>query len=246
MEDSSMSIALNYQLSIFGKYNILPNPETITDLMAKINQSNQIVFLPNLISSQQIEIPTNKITMIPNLGFITQNRQYSITILNERIDINYNRIDGTEIGIGDFYIFAENILSKIITYSDLISNRLAMNIQYVCDALDACMIMHTGKKLLKNVAYYDDKDLSEWSMRTNSQVDIKIEDLQEKLNVITNISSGQEISTDKPVILFHIDINTLPQNQAMRFSSDSLRYFVKESQPIAEELIDDVERLISE
>lgn len=243
-EASTMSVALNYQLSMFGKYSIIPSPETITALMNKINQETQKVFLPNIINSQQIEIPANRITTIANLGFITQDQQYSITILNERIDINYNKVDDSLISMKDFYDFAIKALYVIIGYSGVVSNRLAMNIQRVCEMESFADLRARGKALLKSATYYDDKELAEWSMRTNSQVDVQIKESQEKLNVITDISSGQDVTGQKAAVLFHVDINTLPQNQNMRFGEDSLEPFVREAASIATNLITDIERLI--
>lgn len=243
-EDFAMSVALNYQLSMFGKYSIIPNPETITALMNKINQDTQKVFLPNIINSQQIEIPSNRISTIANLGFLTQDQQYSITILNERIDVNYNRVDDTPISMEDFYAFAIKALSAIIEYSGIASYRLALNIQQVCEMKSFSDLKMRGKALLKSAAYYNDKEFVEWSMRTNSQVDIEIKESREALNVITDISSGQDITGQKAVVLFHIDINTLQQNQNMRFGIDALEPFVVGATSVAASLITDVERLI--
>ena len=78
-EDVKMSVALNYQLSVFGKFTIAPLPDVITALMNKINAETQETFLPNIINSQQIEIPSNRIITTANLGFVTQNQQYSIS-----------------------------------------------------------------------------------------------------------------------------------------------------------------------
>ena len=86
-----MATVINYQLSMFGKFSISPTPETISTLMPKINERTKQVFLPNLISSQQIEIPSNRVTAISNLGFVTQDQKYNISILNERIDVTYNK-----------------------------------------------------------------------------------------------------------------------------------------------------------
>lgn len=240
-----MSIALNYQLSIFGKYTITPSPETITGLMSKINQETQHTLLPNIINSQQIEIPSNKITTVSNLGFVSQDQQYSITILNERIDINYNKINETAVSRDTFYDFAIKALSAIIDYSGVISNRLAMNIQQVCEMKNFNELKMRGKSLVKTAAYYDDKDFSEWSMRTNGLVDITVNESRETLNVITDISSGQDVTGRKAAVLFHVDINTLPQNQNMRFDKLALEPFVQNAAAIASTIIADVERLIS-
>ena len=46
-EDNNMPMALNYQFSIFGNYSIVPTPEIVTQLMARINASTGEAFLPN-------------------------------------------------------------------------------------------------------------------------------------------------------------------------------------------------------
>lgn len=243
-EDVKMSVALNYQLSVFGKFTIAPLPDVITDLMNKINAETQETFLPNIINSQQIEIPSNRIITTANLGFVTQNQQYSIAILNNRIDVNYNKTVDSDVDIETFYAFSAKALVAIMDYFGIVSNRLAVNIQQVCE-FDSFEKMHLcGKKLVTSAAYYDDKEFSEWSMRTNSQVDIELDERQEVLNVITDISSGQDITGQKAACLFHIDINTAPQNQSMRFRKDSLPPFVQNAKAIAIKLIEDVERLI--
>lgn len=239
-----MSVALNYQLSVFGKFTIAPLPDVITDLMNKINAETQETFLPNIINNQQIEIPSNRITTTANLGFVTQNQQYSIAILNNRIDVNYNKTDNLDVDIETFYAFSVKVLVAIMDYCAIASNRLAINIQRVCEFDSFEKLYSCGKRLVNSAAYYDDKEFTEWSMRINSQVNIELDERQEVLNVITDISSGQDITGQKAACLFHIDINTIPQNQSMRFRKDSLPSFVQNAKAIATVLMGDVERLV--
>lgn len=237
-----MSVALNYQLSVFGKFTIAPLPDVITALMNKINTETQETFLPNIINNPKIE--NNRITTTVNLGFVTQNQQYSIAILNNRIDVNYYKTDDSDVDIETFYAFSVKALFAIMDYFGGASNRLAINIQRVCE-FDSFERLHScGKKLVISAAYYADKEFAEWSMRTNSQVNINLDERREMLNVITDISSGQDITGQKAVCLFHIDINTAPQNQNMRFRKDSLPSFVQNAKAIATKLIGDVERLL--
>lgn len=245
-EDHIMSIPLRLQLSTFGNYSIPPKPETISGLMGKINLNPQIMFLPNIIKSQKIEIPTNQITSIANIGFITQDQQYIITLLNERIDINFNNINNSTVDISDFFDFAIKIMAVIEDYLNISSNRLAINIQCVHELNSMEQLISKGRDLLKSASYYDDKQIIEWSTRTNAHVSIDINNVSEELNVITDISSVQDITGKKSAILFLLDINTTPQNQNMRFDKESLSPFVKEGINIASNLMDDVERLISD
>ena len=73
---------------------------------------------------------------------------------------------------------------------------------------------------------------------------ISLDERQEVLNVITDVSSGQDVTGQKAACLFHIDINTAPQNQSMRFRKDSLPSFVQNAKAIATQLTGDVERLV--
>ena len=235
--------AINYQLSIFGNYTITPTPETIANLMTTINQETQMIMLPNMITSQQIEMPSNRVSTISNLGFITQDQMYNIAILNDRIDVTYNRVNDVEIDQADFYSFAEKTLAIIIDNAGITANRLAANIQYICEMSDFNAMYTKGKELLKNVAYYNDKNYAEWSLRTNALDSVNINGSNEGINVITDISSAQD-ATGKALVAFHIDINTLQHNINLRFGKDALKPFVESILPIASDIVIDMERLI--
>lgn len=240
-----MSVALNYQLSIFGKYTISPTPEIVTSLMTDINKATAELFLPSIINTQQIEIPSNRISTISNLAYTTQDQKFSIAIMNERIDVNYNRVVSTEIAMNDYFDLAEKALNAIMGNSNLMSNRLAINIQMLSELQHIDQFNALGNALIKSANYYNDKSLFEWSTRVNSKSTIRIAEKEEGINTITNISTAQSIQGQKPGLLYHIDINTLPQNEGMRFDKSSLRSFIDNVTPIATQIINDVERLIT-
>ena len=240
-----MSVALNYQLSIFGNYSITPTPEIVTSLMTDINKATGELFLPNIINSQQIEIPSNRISTISNLAFTTQDQKFSIALMNERIDISYNKVVSTDISIADFYSMAEKALNAIMSNAKLMSNRLAVNIQMLVElqAIDQLNVL--GNSLIKSADYYGDKSLCEWSTRVNSRSSICIDGTDEDINTITDISTAQSVQGQKPGLLYHIDINTIPQNTGLRFTSSALKPFIDGVIPIATQIIKDVERLIA-
>lgn len=240
-----MAITINYQLSVFGKYSITPTPGNVTMLMNAINQATGEMFLPNLISGQQVEIPTNRITTISNLGYITQNQKFNISILNERIDIGYNRIDDNELSVSEFYDFAVKALSAIMDTCHLQSRRLAANIQVLANSLSVDQIASMGKKVITSAAYYADKPLLEWSTRMNSESIIRINGVEEKLNTILNITTAKTAATIQTALIYHLDINTLAQLTEQRFNAASLSEFVTGVIPIVNTIFDDVERLTS-
>lgn len=130
-EANKMSVALNYQLSIFGRYSITPNPEMITNLMSKINTATGETFLPNIINTQQVEVSSNQIKSLSNLGFVTPDQKFSISILNERIDINFTRTTDIDVEIDTFFNIAVKALETIMDYANLNAYRLAANYQMV-------------------------------------------------------------------------------------------------------------------
>lgn len=238
-----VAVMINYQLSIFGTYNIVPTPENVTLLMNAVNQATGEMFLPNLISGQQVEIPTNRITTISNLGYVTQNQKYNIAILNDRIDISFNRIDDTELTIVDFYNLAVKALSAIMENSHLQARRLAANIQAVGNTLSEEQIANMGKRVITSAAYYSEKPLVEWSTRINSESSIQISGTDEKLNTILSISTAKSAPTQSTALIYHLDINTLPLLTELRFDAASLNDFVTGVTPIVDVILDDVERL---
>ncbi len=240
----SKAKVINYQLSIFGKFSILPTPEIIANLMAKINQETHMTMLPNMITSQQIELPSNRISAISNLGFITQDQMYNIAILNDRIDVTYNKVNEVEVSQSDFYSFAVKALSVIIDCSNIVANRLAANAQYICEMTDIDSMHAKGKDLVKNATYYDGKEYAEWSLRTNALDSVDINGCNEGINVITDISSALDITGTKALVAFHIDINTLPQNTNLRFGKDALEPFTAGIIPLSSQIATGVERLI--
>lgn len=239
-----MSNALNFQLSIFGKYSVHPDPQIITSLMAVINQATGQIFLPNIVNSQQVEIPANRITIISNLGFVTQDQRFNITILDERIDINYNMVPNQEIDMQTFYSLSAKAMEAIMSNLGLRAYRLAANAQLIINLSDLSQTEAVGKKIIKSAEYYNDKTLCEWSTRVNSQTHIDILGKTEEINVITDISTLQSSPERQTSVLYHIDINTLPQNPELRFNHEALNPFVEKIMPISAEVISGIERLI--
>ena len=213
--------------------------------MNALNTATGKQFLPNLISGQQVEIPANRITTISNLGYITQDQKFNIAILNDRVDINYNRLDETDISLSDFYSFAVLAMQSIMDTFHLKSYRLAANIHVLATTIESTQIPKLGKQLIKTATYYDKKPFVEWSTRINSESYIKVDEQDETLNTILSVDTVFSPQDQQPSVLYHIDINTLPQKTALRFLSSSLKDFVDATMPIVERILCDVERLIT-
>lgn len=241
-----MGLGINYQLSMFGEFSIGPTPENISRLMPKINEMTTVVFLPNLISRQVVDEPADRIITVSRLGFVTQDQRYSVIFFDERIDVFYNsRIDDTNLPLEDFCALATDIFSAILREFPNQSNRLALNVQEIYEMESHEKMQSKGKELLKPAGYYNNRDFSEWSMRTNSQQNICISQTDETINVISELSSAVNATGKKSAILSHLDINTIPQNSRTRFDVDSLKQFVICVTTIVQSISNDIQVLIS-
>ena len=240
--DYTIMQPVNYQLSAFGSFSAPPTPENIITLMQEFKKTTGIDFLPNIINSQQVEIPANRITTISNLGFVTNDQQYNVVTLNERIDVTYNRVQD-EVAVDSFFEIAEKVLSVILKHFNEKANRLATNIEYIVSG-DHSRSEQLCHKLIYTLPSSDEKQMLEWAYRTNSLSTISINGREENLNTITSILTA--VNQKKgPIIVCHIDINTMPFLTESRFSADDLDSFVNGTLEIAKKIAEDTEELVS-
>lgn len=234
--------ALNYQFSIFGSYSIQPTAEIIPELMSEINKKLSKSFIPTVIDIPNVDLKNQSVNIITNLQLITLDRRFSIVLLNDRIDINYNKVSDDELEQNEFFHMAEQALHLIMDRFDLSSNRLAINIHKAIMPLSPAELDSFGKESLKCGPYYNDKLFNEWSTRVNSQTDIAMQDMHEEINVITSLSNASVHNQN--AVVCHIDINTLPQNMDMRFKKDILTSFINVTMPIAQDIMKGIKGLI--
>lgn len=241
-----MSTGLNYQLSIFGDYEIRPTPENITEVMKIVNEAVDLIFLPSLITGQRIDLPDSGIRTMSNLGLVTQDQMYNIAILDDRIDINYNKQNGNfkDTDIDDFYKMASKIITAIMNQLKVRARRLAINLQMLIDTLAEDNILELGKKMIAQPVFAENKPTLEWSSRLNVLVDIPILGKQEELNVITDINTARAIADQKLVLLYHIDINTFPKKTDLRFNESAIIDFLDGATPVAKQAVADMERMV--
>lgn len=241
-----MSTGLNYQLSIFGDYEIKPTPENMTEIMSIVNQETDMIFLPSLITGQRCDSPGGLIRTTSNLGLVTQDQRYNIAILDDRIDINYNKQNSNlkDPDVDDFYNIASKIIVAIMNNRHVRARRLASNLQMLIDTLSEDAIWELGKKMVSRPDFAKEKPTLEWSCRLNVSTDIPILEKQEDLNVIVDINSARAIADQKLVLLYHIDINTFPKNTDLRFNEGAIPQFTDGATPLAKQIINDIERMV--
>ena len=128
---------------------------------------------------------------------------------------------------------------------NLQARRLAANIEILADELCEDQIYQIGKNIISGVNYYKNRPFMEWSARINSESIVQINGTEENLNTILNITTAKIDPAQKISVIYHLDINTLPQLTELRFNATSLSEFTNEVLPIVKTVLSDVEGLIS-
>ena len=204
------------------------------------------MFLPNMITGQNIDLTAGRIDTINNISFVTIDQQVQITCMNDRIDVIVNGNERNQtIPIIRHIEFARNTLKMLMNGHHVYSNRLAINVSLLSKEIDneeQIQDTNLGKKLCKTFSFYTGQPLEEWSTRANSRRAIQM-DSEETLNVITEISSVLDNKLGKKRFLCHMDINTLFENSGYRFSGDNLEQFDVEVVKIIENIRNDFEEV---
>ncbi len=228
-----MGIVLNLQLSAFCNCKIEPSAKNISILMEKINSLNIKEFLPNVTTGQTIDLVKGKVESVSNLGFVTVDKSSQIMCQDDRIDCVFNFAPDVQ---GDFEGNIENlkvILKLILQESKIVSNRLAFNVNLLSDSyVGNLQNTSFGHNIVSTLNFYKDKELKEWSSRENIWHEIKIANVDEMLNVITELSMVTSNPGEEKRLLCHMDINTIHENSGYRFGYQSIDEFVDETKKI--------------
>ena len=236
-----MGAILSIQLSAFSNKKIIPSTENITFMMNDLKRITGVDYLPSIINTQKVDIPTGNIEIVPNLSFFTADRKSQIICPENRIDCNFFYEINEQATVDRDYKFAENILQEIMEKATILANRLALNVNFVSKVCDGSSKFE--KQVMHIVPFYQEKTLKEWSSRTNGKGKITINDCEEELNVITEYNhSNQQINGEKRIVC-HSDINTIHENTDYRFSYNNIDSFAKQTWRIFKEIQSDLENM---
>ncbi|MEL7569793.1 MAG: hypothetical protein AAGU14_04440 [Eubacteriaceae bacterium] len=242
-----MDYFINYQMGLFGTFsNIKPSPENVSKLMTNLNNSNndiKIRFIPSIIKAFNINIDESEFIYDDRIQMITEDKVWSIDFLPNRIDINYSYKENND----KFYLLQDlNDISKEI--SKIIESviekkfyRLAINCKMYIENMNNQDIQSYIRKLIIPLKYYQEKEIINFNMNLQSKCELKINDIEEKINTITKLSTDKIKIKDESIKLIAIfDINTSKDETKERFSTDNLNLFCDEVKKIINNLVEDI------
>ncbi len=236
---------LDFQLSIFCNQKIDATPENSYNIMKKINDLGEYVYLPSVSQEQNYNILDGRIQKISNLIFITNNQKSQINCMTDRIDviIRYNENLGEDYHDNDA-IYCINLLKTLVDEYGITANRLAINVNMLGESykvgLDKTNI---SESLILSLGFNIGKPVKEWSTRCNVAHTIYINELSEELNIISELTEVKKNGTDEKKIMYHIDLNTSHTNNMFRFNGDHISPFVEQGMSIVSELKSNFEEM---
>lgn len=220
---------LTTQFTIFTNRKIEPTQDNITKYMEKLKSVTQFDFLPSVVISPRYNIATGKLDNLQNLTY-TANDGYDQVVFDvNRIDYFCNFDIENQESFNDKIKLGPHILKMIMEEEtpNIISNRLAFNITYLSNLCTGYTKFE--KDVISLTPFYKDKNIKEWSNRTNTHVNKIINSNEEIINVISEFELKTNQVINETRIVCHNDINTIPENQEYRFTSKDVDEFFAEA-----------------
>lgn len=241
-----MGMLLNVQLSVFSNYHIEATAKNVTTLMSKLNELGRFEYLPNTIPGQSFDLVAGKVIPTSNLAFVTKGQLSKVICMDDRIDCQLNYDEEHQDTIESSINFCKDVLNIIMSEFPICGNRLAININQLGEPIETRILdTNIGKRNASLLDFYEDKDVNDWATRTNARIPTADTNFTEILNVITEISLAQNEQTEEIRFLQHLDINTVPENQNIRFSYESIGAFINATKDIVNKLLTDFKELES-
>ena len=237
-----MGEILYIQLSVFSNKRIIPTSDNISLMMKDLKKITDVDYLPSIIDTQKVDIPTGKIETVSNLSFFTYDKKSQVVCTENRIDCNFNYEIKDQENINRDYHFAADILKSIMKKAMILGNRLALNVNFVSNVCNGSSDFEN--QVMHIVPFYQNKTIKEWSSRTNGKGEITINDCAEELNIITEYNHSIQQPIGEKRIVCHSDINTLHENKDYRFSDTSIDSFAEQTWGIFTEIQSDLEKMI--
>lgn len=227
-----MDKILNFQISFFGSFSYLkPDQEVIAKLMEALKEENM---LPTTTTVSTIDTANKNIITEDRLRMVSLDKKWSINFLKDRIDINYNYDGGNEIfnSLSDVFLKSKVILNSILNhFNELQGNRLALNSKILLNELSSDERNDFINKFSKHINSFIDAPLEEWYTRYNYRKGRTI--FSNKVETCNNIIElgdidCYDIKTEQisKRLFIGFDVNTLPENDKMRFQYNNLKDFI--------------------
>ncbi len=222
---------ISYKLSTFADYSGISY--TSANMMKAMQAFEGLELLPGV--AQEISPDGNASRRIQ---LVSANGALTITVYSTRIDVEITSLE--KAGFSDLekekiLPDLENIISSLYEKFNQIMpipNRIAWFTSYVYFEIDSEKKNKFRETFIKPTHFYGTNLTDEFMVRYAGREDVRINELDEKFNIITTITrwltdQGTNMEVDGYKIDF--DINTWQENKKNRFEKEDIKEFVKKS-----------------
>lgn len=215
---------LKLQINIFGDFSsIQPNMETIRSLTKNLEEFE---FLPQYFQENSLTIKNVEGDVVDELRSpdFSSKKRLRLSSIDENYIIEFSS-NIISINVRKENDKLEDEISKIASVSmgELRSSRIGI---IIIDERD-----YIPDSVKPSISYYDELDeLDEFEIRLNRRKKINVNNVEQLSNVIINISKPfifKEVQNK--LVQYVCDINTIPENEELRFSSGDVISFLKEA-----------------
>lgn len=238
-----MGIILSIQLSAFSNRKITPSVENTAVIMSDLKELSGIRFLPHIINTHNINILAETVETIPNLSFSSINESRQIICTDDRIDCIFHFDTNGQENIKSSLNTASRLLSSIMQHNDISASRLALNVYFFPAVGRDKHLCRTN--IMCVIPFYRERVIKEWFSRMNAMDQVRINNADESINIITEYTHTTEPASGESRILCHADINTAAENKDFRFKYDSIDIFKAQAWDIYQNIQSDIERLVN-
>ncbi|HDJ89351.1 MAG TPA: hypothetical protein ENG40_01485 [Thermoprotei archaeon] len=244
-----IEVRTKYQTSIFGNFkDIMPTSEIIKKLLDLFSDKN---FLPSTFQelSPGLEGPQTRIQLV------TLNNEWIIHFATHRIDIEQKNPtlaeDKTEY-LKSFIQESLEIFKRILEAFRKRSNRLSLVTGGLLKEMSEDKLKRIYILFYKPIDFYKTNPPFEWNSRHVSRIKRAIGEIEEEINIITNIDrlkggmikDNQHIPFDRIGIGF--DINTAGENDNLRFGFEEISLFYDLCIEIRDNILQDIKERLNE
>lgn len=215
---------IKLQINIFGDFSsIQPNMETIRSLTKNLEEFE---FLPQYFQENSLTIKNVEGDVVDELRSpdFSSKKRLRLSSIDENYIIEFSS-NIISINVRKENDKLEDEISKIASVSmgELRSSRIGI---IIIDERD-----YIPDSVKPSISYYDELDeLDEFEIRLNRRKKINVNNVEQLSNVIINISKPFIFKEDQNKLVQYVcDINTIPENEELRFSSDDVISFFKEA-----------------
>ena len=215
---------IKLQINIFGDFSsIQPNMETIRSLTKNLEEFE---FLPQYFQENSLTIKNVEGDVVDELRSpdFSSKKRLRLSSIDENYIIEFSS-NIISINVRKENDKLEDEISKIASVSmgELRSSRIGI---IIIDERD-----YIPDSVKPSISYYDELDeLDEFEIRLNRRKKINVNNVEQLSNVIINISKPfifKEVQNK--LVQYVCDINTIPENEELRFSSGDVISFLKEA-----------------